>query len=161
VVDDISAEAVETARLFHETYERLAPDFGYRTREASAKPWDEVPEQNRALMIATCAEVGARIRARVLAEVAEPEPCPLDHSCDEDEPCGCWCHLHDCAIAECPTLQRVNDWLKSARADEHSQIESMLRTEAMRMAESSHVFAYEWSEALNCAADYIRRKARD
>jgi len=70
---DIPAEAVEAARLFHETYERLAPDFGYRTREASAKPWDEVPERNRALMIATCAEVGAHIRAdergRVLAEV--------------------------------------------------------------------------------------------
>lgn len=66
-------EAAETARLFHETYERLAPDFGYRTREASAKPWADVPEQNRALMIATCAEVGAHIRvderARVLAEV--------------------------------------------------------------------------------------------
>ena len=62
MVDDISAEAVETARLFHETYERLAPDFGYRTREASAKPWDEVPEQNRALMIATCAEIIQHLR---------------------------------------------------------------------------------------------------
>ena len=50
-------KADQLARLFHETYERLAPDFGYRTREASAKPWHEVPEQNRALMVATCAEV--------------------------------------------------------------------------------------------------------
>ncbi len=45
------------AQLFHETYERLAPEYGYRTREASAKPWHEVPQQNRELMIATCAEV--------------------------------------------------------------------------------------------------------
>lgn len=45
------------ARLFHETYERLAPEFGYKTREASAKPWDQVPEQNRALMVATVREV--------------------------------------------------------------------------------------------------------
>lgn len=49
------AEAL--ARRFHETYERLAPSFGYRTREASAKPWDEVPEDNRNLMIAVCAEL--------------------------------------------------------------------------------------------------------
>ena len=45
------------AQQFHETYERLAPSFGYRTRERSAKPWDEVPEDNRNLMIAVCAEI--------------------------------------------------------------------------------------------------------
>ena len=43
----------EVARAFHEAYEDLAPRFGYRTREASAKPWDEVPKQNRDLMTAT------------------------------------------------------------------------------------------------------------
>lgn len=50
-----------TAQLFHETYERLAPDFGYRTREASAKPWANVPEQNRALMTATSGHVLAEV----------------------------------------------------------------------------------------------------
>ncbi len=49
------AEAV--ARLFHETYERLAPSFEYRTRKATAKPWKDVPERNKQLMIATAAEV--------------------------------------------------------------------------------------------------------
>ncbi|MDP9350383.1 MAG: hypothetical protein M3P51_02405 [Chloroflexota bacterium] len=44
----------QLAKLFHETYERLAPKHGYQTREASAKPWEEVPEQNKALMIETC-----------------------------------------------------------------------------------------------------------
>lgn len=53
--------ALAVARLFHETYERLAPDFGYRTREASAKPWDEVPEANRNLMVATVSEVLAAL----------------------------------------------------------------------------------------------------
>lgn len=52
---DEAREAV--ARLFHETYERLAPDYGYRTREASAVPWEEVPATNRALMIATVGAV--------------------------------------------------------------------------------------------------------
>jgi hypothetical protein len=43
------------ARRFHENYERLAPDFGYETRETSAVPWEMVPAQNKALMIATVA----------------------------------------------------------------------------------------------------------
>lgn len=45
------------ARLFHEHYERLAPAHGYATREASAKPWGDVPMQNKALMIATAEQV--------------------------------------------------------------------------------------------------------
>jgi len=60
--DTPSAALVErTARQFHEAYERLAPLFGYKTREASAKPWEEVPEQNRDLMRAVCAEVLASL----------------------------------------------------------------------------------------------------
>jgi hypothetical protein len=49
------AEAL--ARRFHETYERLAPSHGYETREASAKPWADVPSQNKGLMVAVCAEI--------------------------------------------------------------------------------------------------------
>jgi hypothetical protein len=45
-------EAEMIARAFHEAYERLAPDFGYRTREESAKPWGQVPDQNKGLMVA-------------------------------------------------------------------------------------------------------------
>jgi hypothetical protein len=48
----MSQEAEMIALEFHEAYERLAPEFGYKTREASAKPWSEVPEQNKKLMIA-------------------------------------------------------------------------------------------------------------
>jgi len=51
----------ELAQLFHEVYERKAPEHGYRTREASAVPWDQVPERNRDLMIATASEVLARL----------------------------------------------------------------------------------------------------
>ncbi|MGW4129483.1 hypothetical protein [Amycolatopsis japonica] len=54
-MSDAQAEAL--ARQFHEAYERLAPSFGYKTREASAVPWDQVPEQNRALMVAVAAEI--------------------------------------------------------------------------------------------------------
>lgn len=41
------------ARAFHEAYERLAPAYGYKTRPESAVPWEQVPESNRALMVAT------------------------------------------------------------------------------------------------------------
>lgn len=40
------------AKEFHETYEKLAPDFEYKTRKKSAVPWEKVPEQNKQLMIA-------------------------------------------------------------------------------------------------------------
>jgi hypothetical protein len=53
----------EIAQMFHEIYERLAPQFGYETRKSSAKPWSEVPEQNKKLMIATCDEVLERLAA--------------------------------------------------------------------------------------------------
>lgn len=45
------------AQAFHEAYERLAGDFGYQTRKASAVPWENVPENNKALMIATIRNV--------------------------------------------------------------------------------------------------------
>lgn len=50
-------EAEKLAAQFHEAYERLAPSFGYETRKASAKPWADVPENNRRLMTAVCAEI--------------------------------------------------------------------------------------------------------
>lgn len=51
------------AQAFHETYERLAAEFGYKTREASAKPWAEVPNQNKRLMVAVCAEIAQLLGA--------------------------------------------------------------------------------------------------
>lgn len=53
-----SAENV--AEAFHEAYERLAPDHGYETREASAVAWEDVPEQNRGLMVAVISELFER-----------------------------------------------------------------------------------------------------
>lgn len=49
--------AERLAKRFHDAYERLAPEHGYETRKESAKLWDEVPEQNRSLMIAVCQEL--------------------------------------------------------------------------------------------------------
>lgn len=52
-----AGSAEDLARLFHETYERMAPDHGYDTRKASAVPWAEVPEKNRNLMIAVAGHI--------------------------------------------------------------------------------------------------------
>ena len=50
-------DAEKVAREFHETYERLAPSFGYETRPESAVPWEQVPENNRNLMVAVVRSV--------------------------------------------------------------------------------------------------------
>lgn len=47
----------ELAQKFHEIYERLAPSFNYETRKESAVVWDDVPENNKSLMIAVCEEL--------------------------------------------------------------------------------------------------------
>lgn len=60
----------QLAQRFHETYERLAPQFGYETRRASAKPWAEVPENNRQLMTAVCAEMLDLIQAEPVSAQA-------------------------------------------------------------------------------------------
>lgn len=54
---DEAMEAAELAKVFHETYERLAPTFGYATRIESAKPWEQVPPTNKDLMVAVCQEI--------------------------------------------------------------------------------------------------------
>ena len=51
------------ARAFHETYERLAPSFGYKTRKESAVPWAQLPARNKQLLIAVCAELLETLRA--------------------------------------------------------------------------------------------------
>lgn len=69
-----TAEAL--AQRFHETYERLAPEYGYETRAMSAVPWDAVPERNKRLMIAVCEELGQQRPASAATE--QPMPTPND-----------------------------------------------------------------------------------
>jgi len=45
------------AKFFHDTYEKLAPQFSYKTRDASAVSWDDVPDNNKKLMKAVAAKV--------------------------------------------------------------------------------------------------------
>lgn len=55
MADDPIAERI--ARSFHETYERLAPDHGWDTQLPSRVEWNDVPPNNKALMIAVASEL--------------------------------------------------------------------------------------------------------
>lgn len=54
----------QLAEKFHTTYEGAAGVMNYATRPDSAVPWAEVPALNKALMVATCAEVLAWLAER-------------------------------------------------------------------------------------------------
>lgn len=45
------------AAAFHDAYERRAPQFGYKTRDASAVAWEDVPDDNKRLMRAVVREL--------------------------------------------------------------------------------------------------------
>lgn len=72
------------AQAFHEAYERLAPSFGYETRRESAVPWEQVPEQNRALMVAVVEEVFAARLTEAEAERDELRKLAAGYSSDAD-----------------------------------------------------------------------------
>jgi hypothetical protein len=44
------------AEWFHNTYEELAPEYGYDTRQETKGAWDTIPDEhpNKQLMIAVC-----------------------------------------------------------------------------------------------------------
>ena len=58
----VAINPVDIARRFHDAYERLAPSFGYTTRE-DTRAFDPASSNGR-LMIAVCAEI-----------LAAPPPC--------------------------------------------------------------------------------------
>lgn len=45
--------AIFIARNFHESYEKLVPDLRSKTRKESTVPWEDVPLDNKNLMIRT------------------------------------------------------------------------------------------------------------
>lgn len=79
----------ELAQRFHETYERLAPQFGYEPRAETSVPWDEVPEPNKSLMIAVAAEI---LLDDHIIEFTEDGGWAIQH------PLACRPNLLDCEI---------------------------------------------------------------
>jgi HPt (histidine-containing phosphotransfer) domain-containing protein len=82
VTDKVMAPE-QMARLFHDAYERLAPQFGYETRKDTRAFDPSTP--NGKLMIATCAEVLAAAPSPApVAKIEEPmdEPRREDYALD-------------------------------------------------------------------------------
>jgi hypothetical protein len=57
---DMIPDPLALAKLFHDTYERLAPQYGYQTRLETRKFVPDTP--NGKLMVATCAEILAALK---------------------------------------------------------------------------------------------------
>lgn len=57
----------QIAAEFHAVYERLAPYFAYETRPETAVPWEDLPERNRALMVAVVDDL-------VIRRIIDPGP---------------------------------------------------------------------------------------
>lgn len=53
----VALKSEDIARVFHEAYERLAPDYAWDTNDSTRVPFDELPSENRELMIHTVSEV--------------------------------------------------------------------------------------------------------
>jgi hypothetical protein len=53
----VREDAERVAKRFHEVYEALAPKFDWETQQRSRVAWDDVPHENRALMIAVANEL--------------------------------------------------------------------------------------------------------
>lgn len=61
--------AEDLARKFHAEYERLAPEFGWKTQEnCRAKGFDELPESNRELVVEVARQVIVWIVEMMLEE---------------------------------------------------------------------------------------------
>jgi hypothetical protein len=52
---DAHAEAI--ARAFHERYEALADAHGWKPQDSTRVVWEDLPEQNRSLMIGVVREL--------------------------------------------------------------------------------------------------------
>lgn len=76
MTDPMTPTVEQAACLFHETYERLAPEYGYETRQ-DTKDFDPNSANGR-LMIAVCAEILPNLLAPAvgreqIARVIDPD----------------------------------------------------------------------------------------
>lgn len=91
------------ARRFHDTYERLAPSYGYETRE-DTKAF-ELESPNGLLMVAVCGEVVRAAEAAALRRAAEHLT---------TMPVGDVTYRYECGRQD--GLRQAGDWLR-AEAD--------------------------------------------
>lgn len=67
------SDALHWAIRFHDCYEELAPKFGYESRYQH-EAWEELPENNRLLMLATVTQVLKEFENAVLLDAIGEKP---------------------------------------------------------------------------------------
>ncbi len=102
------SEAEELARSFHTLYEHLASDYGYETRLETRVEWEQVPENNKGLMIEVC--------ERILA-VRQPTIRALQAEAARLREASClalrWFQERDQPAIQCP-VHKVRETLQAA-----------------------------------------------
>lgn len=89
-----TADFKALARRFHEVYEVLAPGFGWSTQEASRVTWDELPTNQRDLMVATIRKIFEKEVIGMIKALEEDKLVSGWPICISDAPvrcghCGC------------------------------------------------------------------------
>lgn len=102
----------QLAQWFYETYERLAPSFGYETRKDSAKPWEEVPDKNKKLMTAVCREILIDLSKAKHAPTEPAKPAEAEGISDVDA----FSRWNDCATDDDGTMEAFYAGIAYARA---------------------------------------------
>ena len=101
---------VQLAGLFHRTYERLAPAFGYRTRKGSRVEFAALDKRHKALMIATC--------QTVLAALQEEEPKAASTNTTKVETLrlckDCAFYQNELSAQECTHCSFQTNWRKAS-----------------------------------------------
>jgi hypothetical protein len=63
--DSFEIQADEIARNFHEVYEQYAPNHGWETQQRSRVLWEDVPTENKNLMVAV-------VKKLLIDDIIEP-----------------------------------------------------------------------------------------
>ena len=66
---EVDPEAL--ARLFHEVYEAQAPMFGYETKPETRCAWEEMPEDNKQLMVSVCRRIVGVLKAQAALDKSD------------------------------------------------------------------------------------------
>lgn len=138
-----------TARLFHDTYERLAPSFGYETR-ADTKAFDP-NSANGKLMIAVCAEA----KASIISEIETRFWSIVDADGLSSLPSDMWAALEQLARAA-----RNRDMWKGQCERQAEQLTTMRAVLAEVFADHGKVNSLDWTDLAGALLTPPKRECR-
>lgn len=164
-LDKLTADPAEAlAQQFHEAYERLAPSFGYETREASAKPWAEVPDNNRRLMTAVCAELLDRREYPQAEADTAGDPAGLDAAIEaawRSTIAAGWLHKAAGPLGKMITVDRAAIDVAVRAAAPHIRRAALIEAENLPVASSGGYIDEQQRRIEEHGAEMLRRAIRE